>query len=542
MYQALYRKWRPLVFSDVVGQNQVTDTLRGQVASGRLSHAYLFTGTRGTGKTTCAKILSRAVNCERPQDGDPCNQCAACRGILDGSILDVTEIDAASNNGVDNIRDIREETRYTPANVKKRVYIIDEVHMLSSGAFNALLKTLEEPPEHVLFILATTEIQKVPATILSRCQRFDFRRIAPEVIARRLAQVAGAEGLDLTDGAAALLARLADGAMRDALSLLDRLAMGQERTIDEAAVNQGLGMLSSAAAVELVQNILAQDTAGALARLGQAYGEGKELSALLEQLLGLMRDLLLIRAAGEGARQLIAPQYEWGQLQQLAQGAPAARWTAWAELVQRSLARMSRAASKRIEAEMCLIRLCAGEEEPAAPVKARPPAPARRPALADDEVPPFRYDDPPPPVEDAPPFAVDAPPAPVKEKRASAREKKAEDQPPAAPAGEDAGRWQSLVQKLEGKLSNHAAYVHLKQYATGLWQGDRLVIQTEDFVTQTLLSSAATRAVMEAEASALLGRPVRVSVEEKGEAPAASPLDPILQRAKELDIPVRREE
>ena len=529
------------MFSDVVGQNQVTDTLRGQVASGRLSHAYLFTGTRGTGKTTCAKILSRAVNCERPQDGDPCNQCAACRGILDGSILDVTEIDAASNNGVDNIRDIREETRYTPANVKKRVYIIDEVHMLSSGAFNALLKTLEEPPEHVLFILATTEIQKVPATILSRCQRFDFRRIAPEVIARRLAQVAGAEGLDLTDGAAALLARLADGAMRDALSLLDRLAMGQERTINEAAVNQGLGMLSSAAAVELVQNILAQDTAGALARLGQAYGEGKELSALLEQLLGLMRDLLLIRAAGEGARQLIAPQYEWGQLQQLAQGAPAARWTAWAELVQRSLARMSRAASKRIEAEMCLIRLCAGEEEPAAPVKARPPAPARRPAPADDDVPPFRYDDPPPPVEDAPNTRSSVRP-PRSRKSGPGPGEKSGGSAPRRPGG---GGRRTLAEpgaKAGGQAQQPRAYVHLKQYATGLWQGDRLIIQTEDFVTQTLLSSAATRAVMEAEASALLGRPVRVSVEEKGEAPAASPLDPILQRAKELDIPVRREE
>ena len=217
MYQALYRKWRPQTFADVIGQQHVTDTLRAQLQSGRLSHAYLFTGTRGTGKTTCAKILARAVNCEHPGNGDPCNECAACRGILDGSVLDVTEIDAASNNGVDNIRDLRDETRYTPAQVKKRVFIIDEVHMLSIGAFNALLKTLEEPPEHVLFILATTELHKVPATILSRCQRFDFRRIGAEDIARRLLDVAAGEGIELTEGAARLIARLADGAMRDAL-------------------------------------------------------------------------------------------------------------------------------------------------------------------------------------------------------------------------------------------------------------------------------------------------------------------------------------
>ena len=241
LYQALYRKWRPQTFADVIGQQHVTDTLRAQLKSGRLSHAISVTGTRGTGKTTCAKILARAVNCEHPVNGDPCNECAACRGILDGSVLDVTEIDAASNNGVDNIRDLRDETRYTPAQVKKRVFIIDEVHMLSIGAFNALLKTLEEPPEHVLFILATTELHKVPATILSRCQRFDFRRIGAEDIARRLLQVADGEGIQLTEGAARLIARLADGAMRDALSMLDRAAAAG--AVDEQTVTAALGVL-----------------------------------------------------------------------------------------------------------------------------------------------------------------------------------------------------------------------------------------------------------------------------------------------------------
>ena len=220
MYQALYRKYRPKTFDDVVGQEHITETLKKQVETGRLSHAYLFIGTRGTGKTTCAKILAKAVNCERPVNGNPCNQCAACRGIDDGSILDVVELDAASNNGVDNVRALRDEAVFSPANVRKRVYIIDEVHMLSTSAFNALLKILEEPPAHLMFILATTELHKVPATILSRCQRHSFKRIPVDTIAARLNYVAEQEHLNLQPDAAALLARMADGGMRDALTLL----------------------------------------------------------------------------------------------------------------------------------------------------------------------------------------------------------------------------------------------------------------------------------------------------------------------------------
>ena len=230
-----------------------TDTLRAQLRTDRLSHAYLFTGTRGTGKTTCAKILARAVNCEHPVDGDPCNACAACQGILDGSVLDVVEIDAASNNGVDNVREIRDEVRYAPTAVRKKVFIIDEVHMLSPGAFNALLKTLEEPPEHVMFILATTEIHKVPATILSRCQRFDFRRITADAMAGRLLQIAASERLPLTESGAQLIARLADGAMRDALSMLDRTA-GYD-PIDEQAVSKSLGILGTTDTVALMEAI-----------------------------------------------------------------------------------------------------------------------------------------------------------------------------------------------------------------------------------------------------------------------------------------------
>lgn len=233
MYRVLYRKWRPQTFEEVYGQPHITATLKNELVSGRVAHAYLFTGSRGTGKTTCAKILSKAVNCLSPHDGDPCNECEICRGIDNGSVLDVIEIDAASNNGVDNIRDLRDEANFTPVKAKYRVYIIDEVHMLSTGAFNALLKILEEPPEHVIFILATTEVHKLPATILSRCQRFDFKRITPEDICARLQYVAEHENITLDEDAAALIAKVADGALRDALSLLDRCCAVDEHITSE---------------------------------------------------------------------------------------------------------------------------------------------------------------------------------------------------------------------------------------------------------------------------------------------------------------------
>ena len=239
MYQALYRKWRPKAFADVIGQEHITETLRRQVAEGRTSHAYLFTGTRGTGKTTCAKILAKAVNCEAPVDGDPCGKCPSCVGIDSGGFLDVLELDAASNNGVDQVRALRDEAVYSPANVRKRVYIVDEVHMLSTAAFNALLKILEEPPEHLMFILAPTELHKVPATIL--CQRFSFRRIRPEDVARRLRYVAEQEAIDLRSDGAEVLSRLADGALRDGLSLLDQCAAAGG-IIDAAAVLDVLGL------------------------------------------------------------------------------------------------------------------------------------------------------------------------------------------------------------------------------------------------------------------------------------------------------------
>ncbi len=320
MYQALYRKWRPKTFSDVIGQSHITQTLKKQVAEGRTSHAYLFTGTRGTGKTTCAKILAKAVNCEHPVDGDPCCQCASCQGIENGSFLDVLELDAASNNGVDQVRALRDEAIYSPANVKKRVYIVDEVHMLSTPAFNALLKILEEPPEHLMFILATTELHKVPATILSRCQRFSFKRITPQDIAARLTYVAGQEGIALAPDGAELLSRLADGALRDGLSLLDQCA-AVGGTVDAAAVLEVLGLAGNLQTARLMEQILNRDAKSALLQLDQLYSGGKDVGAVLGELSTLVRDLLLRRTAPEGGAALLSGGYDSATLDKLGKDA-----------------------------------------------------------------------------------------------------------------------------------------------------------------------------------------------------------------------------
>lgn len=294
-YQAIYRKWRPMVFEDVVGQTHITKTLQNQLESGRCGHAYLFCGTRGTGKTTCAKIFSKAVNCLSPKNGSPCNECAICRGIADGSIMDVFEIDAASNNGVDNVREIIEDAKYVATEAKYRVYIIDEVHMLSGGAFNALLKTLEEPPEHVIFILATTEAHKVPQTILSRCQRFDFKRIKPDDIIRRMREIAMGDGLTLTDDAYRLLAQLADGSMRDGLSILERCvsAVGTNLTYD--AITDSLGISGRGPLFKIVDAINSGDTQGVLETINTLSSDGKDLHVFIDNLIEHYRNLMVCK-------------------------------------------------------------------------------------------------------------------------------------------------------------------------------------------------------------------------------------------------------
>ena len=359
MYQALYRKYRPKTFDDVVGQEHITETLKKQVETGRLSHAYLFIGTRGTGKTTCAKILAKAVNCEHPVNGNPCNRCAACRGIDDGSILDVVELDAASNNGVDNVRALRDEAVFSPASVRKRVYIVDEVHMLSNSAFNALLKILEEPPEHLMFILATTELHKVPATILSRCQRHSFKRIPVDTITARLNYVAEQEHLNLQPDAAALLARMADGGMRDALTLLDQCC-GNE-CISTDAVISAIGLAGNLRTAQLLRSVAAGDTAGALEQFRALWQDGKDPSALLDELSMLQRDLLMQAVAPRGGRELLSGAYDPVTLEELSGAFSSAQLLANLQSIQQTLGAMASQPNPRIAAELCLIRLCRPE-------------------------------------------------------------------------------------------------------------------------------------------------------------------------------------
>ena len=356
-YQALYRKYRPQTFDDVVGQNAVTQTLKTQIVSGKLSHAYLFTGCHGTGKTTCAKILAKAVNCLNPENGNPCNRCKACRAIDEGTCMDVLEIDAASNNGVDNVRDLRDDAVYSPSQVKKRVYIVDEVHMLSTSAFNALLKIIEEPPEHLLFILATTELHKVPATILSRCQRFSFRRIGQEDIAAQLQFVAYQENIDLDNSAARVLARLADGAMRDALSLLDQCASAVSGELTAERVYASLGIAGERRCAELLDKIARRDTAGAMQLFNRLYTEGKDLSAMLDELASLVRDVLILKTAPEAGITMLSGVAEDGETRALASRISGGELIRMMELLQKTLNLFTRSASRRTDAELCILEM-----------------------------------------------------------------------------------------------------------------------------------------------------------------------------------------
>lgn len=360
MYKALYRKYRPQYFSDVIGQPQVTVTLKNELMAGRISHAYLFTGSRGTGKTTCAKILAKAVNCLDPQDGDPCGRCAICRGLDDGSVLDVVEIDAASNNGVDSIRSLIEESNFTPASAKYRVYIIDEVHMLSVAAFNALLKTLEEPPAHVIFILATTEVHKLLPTILSRCQRFDFRRIAPEDIAERLEAVCAREGIEIDHDAAMLIAVTADGGMRDALSILDQCIGRSDGTVTYALVAETAGLAGRGHLIELAACIQRGDRSGALEKIDALYKASKDMGRLCEELSGFFRNLMLIKTMKDASGVVNAVGEELQQMTKMALSMELSTILHSLDAFQTALSRM-KTMNKRTELEMTFIRLCSPE-------------------------------------------------------------------------------------------------------------------------------------------------------------------------------------
>ena len=358
MYKALYRKWRPMTFDDVISQQQTTDTLKNQIMSGKTAHAYLFTGSRGTGKTTCARILAKAVNCRNMKDGNPCLECDICRDADSGALTDIVEIDAASNNGVDNIRDLRDAAVYTPDRGQYKIYIIDEVHMLSAGAFNALLKIMEEPPPYVKFILATTEIHKVPATILSRCQRFDFRRIKPEDIAARLKYIAEQEELSLTDGGAAMIAKLADGGMRDAVSLLDRCSVGGEE-IDEDVVSAAAGIAGRDYLFGLLEAINTGDTAKALSITASLYDMSKDIGRLCEELISQLRNIMLIKVSPDTAERLIVcVAEEMQKLRELADSTELETIMSHISILQECSTNMNRAMNRRVEFEMALIKLC----------------------------------------------------------------------------------------------------------------------------------------------------------------------------------------
>ena len=420
MYRALYRKWRPQRFEDVVGQRAIVTALKNQITANRVGHAYLFTGVRGTGKTTCAKIFAKAVNCLHPVNGDPCGECEICKGIDNGSILDVVEMDAASNNGVDDIRDLRDETAYTPSACKYKVYIIDEVHMLSTAAFNALLKTLEEPPAHVIFILATTEIQKVPATILSRCQRYDFTRIGPEDIARRVEYIAGEEKLELSSDGAELIARLADGALRDALSILDTCA-GVTAKIDADVVRRMAGVTDRSYLFRISDALEAQDGATALAQLAQLRQQSVDVKRLTEELIAHYRALML--AALPGGQSLlsgVSPEEEALYLEkgpQLGQREAVRAIRALGS----ALEHMTRGSDQRIELELALFGLSEPPQQPqavpvqAAPVRAAAQPAAPQPFASATAVQPFASaPTPQPPIPSVPVVQPAAEPKPVK--------------------------------------------------------------------------------------------------------------------------------
>ena len=505
-YQALYRKYRPQTFDDVSGQLAVTQTLKTQIITGKLSHAYLFTGSRGTGKTSCAKILAKAVNCLHPDNGNPCNVCEACRAIDSGSCMDVLEIDAASNNGVDNVRDLRDDAVYSPSQVRKRVYIVDEVHMLSLSAFNALLKIIEEPPEHLLFILATTELHKVPATILSRCQRFSFRRISQEDIAARLQYVAYQENIDMDDAAARVLARLADGAMRDGLSLLDQCASATTGELTAEKVYDCLGIAGEQKCGALLGYCADQDTAKALTLFSQLYSQGKDLGALLDELESLLRDLLILKTApGSGVAMLsgVAPDSEAAALAGRLSTGQIVRMM---QTVQDTVSSFSRSAGRRMDAEMCIVQLARPELSlDAKSMNARltrleeqvksghfTPAPAPRKKVEES---PQEEDDRPPMPDDR-----DAPPAPEEEIHE-------------APVSDSF--WVELLGDVRGELKPPASGFFVAGPASplqGALKGDRLEIRCANSFAAEIVGTPAILEIVSRKASARTGRKITAIV------------------------------
>ena len=514
MYRALYRKWRPQRFADVVGQTAIVTALQNQISAGRIGHAYLFTGTRGTGKTTCAKIFAKAVNCLDTSSPDPCGECEICKGIDSGSVMDIIEMDAASNNGVDDIRDLRDEVAYLPSVCKYKVYIIDEVHMLSTAAFNALLKTMEEPPEHVIFILATTEVQKVPVTILSRCQRYDFTRITADDIAGRLLYVAGQEKIELDENAAQLIGRLADGAMRDALSILDTCA-GVDNHVDEALVRRMAGVTDRGYLFEISDAIAAGDSVTALEKIAELRQQSVDMRRLCMELAGHYRNLMLCALPG-GTSLLtgISPEEEAAYTQR--RGFPQREAIRAVNAFGSALEKMSRGTDQRIELELAIFSLTQPETA-AAPVIIQQPTPAAPaapqafaaapqafasapcaytaappvqaapsvvpPVVQPQSVPAAAPDDVPPPIDDDPPFlqpelkpAPQQTPAPVPPAPAAPAPRKAEPPRQAGPL-EPFAFWPAVLADLE---ENDAMLISFLRGTRAYCDGKRVLFECSD--------------------------------------------------------------
>lgn len=541
MYQVLYRKWRPKVFADVYGQPAVTTALRNELRTGRLAHAYLFTGSRGTGKTTCAKILAKAVNCLNLQDGDPCGECENCRGIDSGSILDVVEIDAASNNGVDNIRELQEEAGFTPAVAKYRVYIIDEVHMLSAGAFNALLKTLEEPPAHVIFILATTEVHKLPATILSRCQRFDFGRIPAGDIAARLHYVAEHEQFTLTDEAALLLARLADGALRDALSLLDQ-CLSRSSDITAEVVSQAVGLAGREYLYELSAAVRTGQSAEALAVLDRLYAASCDMERLCVEWIGFYRNLMILKSVKNAEELVVAAEADLEHMRAEAEPYTLPAILHCMDALQTALERLRGGASRRVEMEMTVMRLCVPELDVSTAALARrvkelekacrsgvmmvPAADAAQPPQA---TPVAETETKPVPSEPVAPTTPAATPTPAP----------AADETPDSGTEEPFTRWSEVLENLQ---TTCMPLYGVLMGSEAVLRGEHLLICTENEMFRGLVTRDGNKQKLLAAVRAVTGRNYRIGLRHtpavSAPAEAEDPLTAFLRESRENGVSI----
>ena len=583
MYQVLYRKYRPKVFSDVFGQDHVTSTLQNEIKNNRISHAYLFTGSRGTGKTTCAKILAKAINCPNAHDGEPCNECEICRAIENGSVSDVIEIDAASNRKVDDIRELRDSTNYTPSAAKYRVFIIDEVHMLTTEAFNALLKTLEEPPEHVVFILATTDIQKVIPTIRSRCQRFDFKRIQPETMAVRLQQVSDAEGLTLDDDAAVLIARIADGALRDGLSILDQCS-GRSRHITATLVSEVSGLAGKESLYELSDCIINSRSSDAMSIISNLYQNSFDMEQLCVEMINHFRNLLVVKTVRKSRPLLICTDDEYNRITEVAADYTMESIIYSLDLFQETLVKIKGGATARIEMEMAFIKLCepkmsastdaildrisrvelalktgavrvqtprpveaeTTKQQPEAapePKAETEPAVVQEPAemsTADEDLPPFDIEEPAPVHKEQPP---EPPRAPEPQKPAETEAPEATE-PPSTPQPETAGRqpfrqWGEFIDEIK---KNDISLFSVLNGAKAYIEGDRFFVDSPnkslgDFIRIENRARTIKQALL-----SVTGQSYRLFIvkHESTDKPQRDPLEDLIRNAgNKMDIDVK---